>query len=90
MLGHVVPHLPQFLGSTVRLVQVLVLEQKVVPLGHWHCPALHATPVGHLTPQPPQLFASLVTSVHLAEQEVWPEGHWHLPPTHATPLGQVL
>jgi hypothetical protein len=85
-----VPQVPQLFGSTARLVQVLVLWQYVVPAGHWHLPALQATPLGQAVPHCPQFLPSLDVSVHFALQDVCPLGHWHFPPTHAMPAGQAL
>jgi hypothetical protein len=60
------PQVPQLSGSTDRFVQVPVPGQYVVPLGHWHLPALQETPVGHAAPHLPQFLASVLVSVHLA------------------------
>jgi hypothetical protein len=52
-------------------------------------PAVHR-PESQTLPQPPQLFASTVTSVHPLEHATRPAGHVHVPPfetcVHVSPL----
>lgn len=48
-------------------------------------------PLGHATPQPPQLFGSVARLAHVLPQSVSPVGHVQVPPTqdwvapHVTP-----
>jgi hypothetical protein len=46
---------------------------------HWQTPALHAWPCAHMTPQPPQLAAFVVVSVHNPAQLVWPSAQPGMP-----------
>ncbi len=71
MPPHLVPHEPQLFGSTVAVVQ---------PVLHWISPNgqvqtlfTQLAPVPHANdgPQPPQLFGSLVVSMHVPPQLVW-------------------
>jgi hypothetical protein len=49
-----------------------------------HCDALHERPMPQLVPQPPQFWASLVTSTHAPLHSTWvPE---HVGVTHWLPL----
>jgi hypothetical protein len=67
------PHAPQFRLSTARSVQTL--PQTVAP--HSHIPALHANPRPQVLPQPPQLKASLDTSVQAPGVHSC-SGAWHV------------
>src|SRR6516164_9402121 len=46
--------------------------QRIWPTGQMHLPAVQLVPAPHLTPQAPQLFASVLTSVHAPPQDVRP------------------
>jgi hypothetical protein len=110
------PHLPQLSGSRDVIThpsvpqhvsptaQLHVGLEHAVPSGvavqHWpcthDCPAL----VLHARPQPPQLFGSVVGSMHAAPQHVWPKTHpdvahdcagsWQALATHDHPCGQMM
>jgi hypothetical protein len=51
------PHMPQFLGSELRLKQTPL--QLVVPPGQVHAPFRHCWPVEQVRPQAPQFVGSL-------------------------------
>jgi hypothetical protein len=74
--GHVVEHDPQCIGSAPRSAQTA--SQRVWPLAHitLHVPMSQTGDVdGHVTPHAPQLFGSLLETVHPLE----PEAHWSHP-----------
>jgi hypothetical protein len=64
--------------------------QLMLPVGHdtTQLPPLHTVPPVHLTPHPPQLFASLLVVVHPALQFVCPFGQQALL-VSVWPLGQA-
>jgi hypothetical protein len=64
--GHCTPHPPQFWGSLSVFVQPV--PQSVCPVGHivpLQIPIAQIWPLAHTRLQPPQLFGSLSTSVHI-------------------------
>ena len=56
-----------------------------------HAPDVQTSPAAHITPQPPQLFGSPLSSTHVPSQEVWPGGHTetHIPELQVCPLEHV-
>ena len=75
------PQPPQLLPSTFSSTQTL--PQLLSGIGQPQLPAMQASEPGQATPQPPQLFGSLLTKMHWPAQNVWPVGQ--LMPA---PLGQ--
>jgi hypothetical protein len=75
-----VPHAPQFCGSVIRSVQIVV--QSVLPPEHAHVPFWHVEPPLHTVPQPPQFQPSVIVLMQLPWQNVEPcwqrETHWLL------------
>lgn len=69
---HCVPHVPQSNGSDVRLTHALL--QLFSPAAHVvvHTPSEHTWPAAHAVLQPPQLFGSLLMSVHTPRQRMPP------------------
>ena len=79
---HAIPHPPQFAesddGSThvpPQLTWVPVQQLVVQP----HAPPTHVRLAGHVCPQLPQLFESLVVSMQTPAQSTVPPGHWQFP-----------
>jgi hypothetical protein len=68
---HTCPHAPQFELSFAVSTQA--------PAHGWspgkqldsHAPPEHTLPPVHVTPQPPQLFGSWLTGMHLPPQKAW-------------------
>ncbi|MFO0605275.1 MAG: hypothetical protein U0324_19000 [Polyangiales bacterium] len=59
-VGHMLPHMPQLVGSVCRSTQRLSAGQKEsAALEHAHMPRVHAWPVGHIVPHAPQLVGSV-------------------------------
>jgi len=84
--SHTEPHDPQFCASAWRFAQAP--PQFDVPDGHAHLPPLHVADMTQATPQPPQLFVSVLVSTHVPAQNVRVAGmqvSWHTPPMHEAP-----
>lgn len=57
---HMFPHIPQFIGSVIRLTQVPAFMQKRWPAtGQPQRPLVHASPGLHAVPQAPQARVSV-------------------------------
>jgi hypothetical protein len=87
-------HVPQCRAS-VDVVTQLPL-QLVWPVGHWHAPPAHTSPVGQAVPQTLQLFESVCRFTHVPVQSLAPVGQtqlepWQvLPPVHVAPHAPQL
>ncbi len=94
-VGHLLPHLPQLLGSLLRFTQVPLVEQLTkfasqdiktqVPLTQSAVPFLKL----HLLPHLPQLLISLFVSVQAPLQVVWPDWQ-HFPFEQIRPDAQAV
>ena len=65
------------------------------PVGQVHALFTQLLPVGHVLPQPPQLFSSLAVETHVpaspaAAQKWSTPGHMHMPPWHGAPPMQTV
>lgn len=62
-MGQAFPHAPQF--PALDVVSTQAASQDMVPAGQRsrHCPPAHALFAPHLTPQPPQLFGSMLVAM---------------------------
>jgi hypothetical protein len=63
-IGHAVPHVPQFIGSTFRSVHES--PQRIVVPAHVleHLPIEHTSPSAHLVPHAPQFSRSRSRTTH--------------------------
>jgi hypothetical protein len=91
-LGQVIPHVPQFARSFVRLTHAL--PQRVVPALHpaMHVPPVQVSPVAHARPHMPQFAPLVMRSTQAPPQAVCPVGHTrrHVPVTQLCPVAQAL
>lgn len=71
--------MPQLDGSVVTSTQPFIVA--IVPAGQLQTPDTHERPLPQRTPQPPQLFVSVLGSTH-AVPHVTPVLHWHTPAAH--------
>jgi hypothetical protein len=66
--------------------------QFVSPVGHAHLPLLQVADMTQATPQPPQLFVSVLVSTHVPAQNVRVAGMQlseHTPFKHEAPAGHT-
>jgi hypothetical protein len=86
-VGHLVPHMPQLLGSFCSLTQLG--PQRLRPDWHPQTPP-EQNPDGHVLPHPPQFVLSVSSLTHLPPQKERPDGQPQTPAEHVAPDGQTL
>lgn len=84
-----VPQVPQFFGSVVRLTQVPP-QLSGVAVGQVHAPLVHVAPVGHFVVHEPHAVTSLERSTHAVPQFTLPAGQTQRPAVQVDPVGQTL
>ena len=76
-------HVPQCRASVDVSTQLPL--QLVWPVGHWHAPPTHTSPVGQAVPQALQLFESVCRFVQVPPQSLVPAGQPQLEPVQVLP-----
>lgn len=98
--GHGVLHAPQLSGSLVRSTHDVPQVASDAPASpapasappheRAQLPCEQTSPVGHTTPQAPQLFASLWVRMQLPLHRAPPLAHWHAPAWQVVPAPQTV
>jgi hypothetical protein len=68
---HACPHAPQFALSFCVSTQAPAHAWSPGKQPDSHAPPEHTWLAGHFTPQPPQLFGSWLTGMHVPPQRAW-------------------
>jgi hypothetical protein len=77
--------------QNILLVAVSVQAENGAPHVAAHAPAVHAAPLSHALPQPPQFAVSVIVSTHVPLHSIPPvPAHEHVPCEQAWSAAQVV